>query len=400
MKNVLFVDDEPSILSGLRRSLRSMRKEWNIKMASSGAEALELMDSTSFDVVVSDVRMPEMNGAQFLARVRERQPSAIRVALSGQADVDLAAECVSVCQQFLSKPCETEQLIATIRRLCDLEGLVPVQRLQEILGGMTQLPTLPEIYRDLAAAVEEEGPDIGEISDIVQRDVGIATKILQIANSSFFGFSVDVVDTRQAVTALGIKLIRDLVVAFGVFQPTAVDWPPSFSMAKERERALRVARITNAIAQDEFGAGAEWFVAGLLHGVGRLALAANDRQTFEDIESLKSGELCDRDAELCVLGVGQAEIGAYLLGLWRIPNRIADAVALQDRPSTALDADGDLSLAGVLHVAVRMEKAISDGSEEIAFLDLDYLRSVQRDRSLAHWRSLAMDELELERSAL
>jgi len=69
MKNILFVDDEPVLLDGLRRSLRSMRNEWSITFAGSGEEALKVLEKAPFDVVVSDMRMPKMDGAQLLNEV-------------------------------------------------------------------------------------------------------------------------------------------------------------------------------------------------------------------------------------------------------------------------------------------------------------------------------------------
>ncbi|MDJ0855264.1 MAG: response regulator, partial [Desulfobacterales bacterium] len=85
-KRLLFVDDEPMVLKGLQRSLRSMRQEWEMTFAAGGREALDAMQAQPFDVVISDMRMPEMDGAQLLEVVKRDYPQVVRIILSGQLD--------------------------------------------------------------------------------------------------------------------------------------------------------------------------------------------------------------------------------------------------------------------------------------------------------------------------
>ena len=87
MTSVLFVDDEPRILNGLRKMLQSMRDEWHMEFAESGAEALERLAAHRFDVLVTDVRMPQMSGGDLLARVQESHPEVARIALCGSAAI-------------------------------------------------------------------------------------------------------------------------------------------------------------------------------------------------------------------------------------------------------------------------------------------------------------------------
>jgi YesN/AraC family two-component response regulator len=85
-KRILFVDDEPRVLQGIQRGLRGMRAEWETEFANSGAEALETMAQAPFDVVITDMRMPGMDGAQLLDLVKARFPRTVRIILSGQSD--------------------------------------------------------------------------------------------------------------------------------------------------------------------------------------------------------------------------------------------------------------------------------------------------------------------------
>src|ERR1700751_643330 len=105
-KRVLFVDDEAMVLSGLQRSLRPMRNEWEMAFVNSGAEALQLMEHEPFDIIVTDMRMPVMNGAQLLEEVKRRFPQCFRIILSGQADQETIMRAVDPTHQYLSKPCD------------------------------------------------------------------------------------------------------------------------------------------------------------------------------------------------------------------------------------------------------------------------------------------------------
>ena len=86
MTRILFVDDEINILQGLRRLLRPFAQNWAMDFASTGDEGLAKLAATPFDVVVSDMRMPGMDGAQFLEQVRHRHPETMRIILSGYSE--------------------------------------------------------------------------------------------------------------------------------------------------------------------------------------------------------------------------------------------------------------------------------------------------------------------------
>ncbi|MBV9849174.1 MAG: response regulator [Armatimonadetes bacterium] len=122
MIRVLFVDDESHILSGLQRMLRPLRHEWAMTFAEGGPAALDALAGAEFDVIVTDMRMPGMSGAQLLAEVRRRHPRVARIVLSGQSDREHLQQLAQTPHEYLSKPCDTELLKETVRRLCGLPG--------------------------------------------------------------------------------------------------------------------------------------------------------------------------------------------------------------------------------------------------------------------------------------
>lgn len=129
--SILLVDDEVAILDGLRRQLR---KRFTVHTVNGGAEALELMKSEPVSVVVSDMRMPQMNGATFLSHVRSRYPNVVRILLTGQADTQAAITAVNEGQiyRFLTKPCPPEVLLEEIGGAVELNRLVTAEK--ELLG--------------------------------------------------------------------------------------------------------------------------------------------------------------------------------------------------------------------------------------------------------------------------
>lgn len=142
-KSILFVDDEPNILSGLKRMFRSLRQEIDLYFAESGQEALDLMAEHPVDVIVSDMRMPGMDGATLLALVQERFPHAIRIMLTGQADEESILRTVGVVHQFITKPSDPETLGKVLERACALQDLMKNEQLKSLVSSLGKLPSVP-----------------------------------------------------------------------------------------------------------------------------------------------------------------------------------------------------------------------------------------------------------------
>jgi DNA-binding NtrC family response regulator len=116
--HILFVDDDPDVLDGLRDALRPRRREWQMTFATSGEAAIRLLEHTAVDIVVSDLRMPGMDGAKLLAKVAQMQPDAVRIVLSGQADPATIGRVTAVAHQILVKPSPIEEVTRVLERAC------------------------------------------------------------------------------------------------------------------------------------------------------------------------------------------------------------------------------------------------------------------------------------------
>ena len=118
-KRILFVDDEPAILAGLRNVFYRDRARWEMSFANGSDEALRLLAEQRYDVVISDMRMPGMDGATLLEQIKRNSPQTVRIMLSGSADKEEVDRATAAVDELLGKPCDTRTLRLTIERLMD-----------------------------------------------------------------------------------------------------------------------------------------------------------------------------------------------------------------------------------------------------------------------------------------
>ena len=186
-QRVLFVDDEPAILEALRGVLRPQRREWDMVFALGGPAGLQEIESSKFDVVVTDMRMPIIDGAALLTRVKELQPHAVRLVLSGQTDSQTALKSVFTAHQFLAKPCDAEKLRNVVKRCCDLNGVLAADELRSLCADVSVLPTAPTTYLAISKVLGDPSSSISDVARIVEREPILCAKVLQLVNSAFFG---------------------------------------------------------------------------------------------------------------------------------------------------------------------------------------------------------------------
>jgi DNA-binding NarL/FixJ family response regulator len=221
LKRILFVDDDPNVLTGLRNVLRTKRREWEMVFALGPEEALANLSKGSFDVVVSDMRMPRMDGATLLGKVKELQPWAVRMILSGQTELESAMKSVFVAHMFLSKPCDPALLQSVVDRACRLNSILRSDELRATAGKVQMLPTAPKTYVALNGALAVPTCSVATIVQIIERDVGLSAKLLQLVNSAFFGLPKRISSLTDTVTYLGFATIKNLALALETFSAAA-----------------------------------------------------------------------------------------------------------------------------------------------------------------------------------
>lgn len=393
MQRILFVDDEPKLLEGLRRSLRAMRNDWDMVFAGGGEEALNVLEQGAFDVVVSDMRMPGMDGATLLNEVQRRYPHIVRIVLSGHSDRQMILQSIGGTHQFLAKPCELDKLRATIQRACALRELLSGDSIRRVVAGMRTVPSLPALYTKIQMEVQSATSSLKTISDIIAQDMGMTAKILQLANSAYFGLRANVSSVGQAVNFLGLDTIQALVLTTQVFSQFTTTRGSRFDLDRLWEASLATGALARAIARSEQCAKVEIeqsYTAGLLHDVGILVLAANVPDRYDAVLRKASTEGTQVwEAELSEFGTTHAEVGAYLLGLWGLNDAIVEAVAYHHRPAAVLgEAVTPLTAVHVANVLYQHEVGRAS-SPPRSLLDTGYLEKLHLTGRLPAWQELA-----------
>jgi len=397
VKRVLFVDDEVNVLQGLRRMLRSIRTDWEMVFVETAEAALAAFaEGPAFDVIVSDIQMPGMNGVDLLKRVMETYPDTIRFALSGHADARTMIAASTITHQFLTKPFDPQLLHDLLVRAFALREHLANTQLKKTLLELGGLPSLPVIYQQIMAEMQSPDPSVAKVAEIVSRDVAISAKVLQVVNSAYIGLRNRVVSVAQAASLLGMDNLRNLVLMAEVFSPLqektasrTVDmealWNHSLTVG---EYAMRIAHFE----VEDHVIVYECFTAGLLHDIGLLILATKMPEALDKaFVRARHGRALLSDAEREYIGVTHAEAGGFLLELWGLPDPIVEGVLYHLSPSarpevfySTVRQDSFTAL-----TAVHAANFICDN--EVfgqAAVDADYLNRLELTTHLDTWWNL------------
>ena len=377
--SILFLDDDPPILNGLRMRLHRFDRRWEMRFADCGEDALAELERWEADIVVSDVRMPGMDGVEFLRTVSERWPHTIRIALSGFAGVEQVAKLVPYAHQYLNKPCESPHLENLIERCLALPALLPDKRLRALAGAVRTLPVTVAAHTELQAALSRDNPKLHAVADIIARDTGLSAKVLQLANSAFFRLARRITSVEKAVGHLGLVVMRSLMSSTEVFWRGAEHENAALRLDELQRHACLTAAATGALASGTPQAEDAW-AAGLLHDVGYWILARERQPDLLRCLELAAAEgLPLHEAESRLIGGSHAQLGAYLLGLWGLPPEVVEAVAYHHEPqlnrTTQFGALGALTVAQSLCQAGDAE-IFHGRTVPVSQVDAGYLRRV------------------------
>jgi HD-like signal output (HDOD) protein len=397
--NVLFVDDDPLILQGLQRMLRPVRNEWSMFFVESGSKALELMATTPVQVVVSDMRMPGMNGAQLLSEIKSRYPKTVRLILSGHADRELILQCVGTAHQFLPKPCEPDAIRCAISRATALDGSVKSEQIKNLVVQMDKIPSIPSIFAEIVEKLRDDQASIDEISALVSKDLAITAKLLKLVNSAFFGLNRSISSPSEAVAYLGLDTIKALVLAVNAFATFEGAKIPGICLESLWSHSMAVAATARRIIESENVPrlfGDEGFLAGMLHDIGKLVLASNLPAEYESaLKHSQTERVPLYQSEEQAFGANHADIGGYVLSLWGLPARVVEAITFHHDPeASAVTGLNPLLAVHVANYAVKQKNASSQANalSQPAELRTAFLATLSLDQKITEWTSLAIDQ--------
>ncbi len=383
MHRILFVDDEPMILTGLRRMLRSQRHEWDMEFAVGGVDALESLRTGPFDVVVSDARMPGMEGSELLEEVRRVYPDTVRMILSGQCSRDSVLQCVGVAHQFLSKPCDAESLKDAIQRVCIHRDYVVDHTARATISQIASLPSRGDIFATFMDLVSGESSSLRCLTETIGSDVALSMKVIQLVSSGFFGSPQRVVDVHQAVELLGVETIRVLASLAGVFRPRLSVELDEALLRNVNEHSLAVAEAAKRIAEsatDNRKVIAQAHVAGMFHEVGPLIWTSA-------VSPCRATDGSDECRTYHSSGFCASRAGAYLAALWGLPAEVVRTVASLRNPGESDDTTfTSLTAVHVAHACLDPQR--NQPGSGIGELNVDYLKRINCAERLNQWREM------------
>jgi HD-like signal output (HDOD) protein len=401
-KRILFVDDEPQVLDSLRATLHNREMQWRPRFVESGARALAELEHEPVDALITDMRMPGMDGAELLRIVSARWPETIRIVLSGHSELQQIKSLVPIAHQYFAKPCDPIALENCIERCLQLQSLLQRPELRALVGRVRKLPAIPRTYAMLRSLITNDDVEISDVATIIATDSAIAAKVLQLVNSSFFGLSRRMTSIQQAVTFLGFTAICNVVLSAEVFS----QWNNAGSRSGLDVDRLQLHARTVAAAGHALTVKTpmvdDVVLAGLLHDIGYWILAQecpNELAECIDVAASRGIELVD--AEIEVIGASHASIGAYLLGIWGLPYPVVEAVAHHHAPRVVKQTEFDVlaatavahSLTGLGDVSAFKEALVPD-----AKVGANYLMAVRAPFSWSEAARRVAESLNSEES--
>lgn len=392
MSRVLFVSGDPAT-AALHEALRLGAGRWQVSFVSGRAQALAAMTEGVYEVVIADLAPDPSECVELMAHVRREQPETARIVLSQAVEPALLARALEVAHQCVPKPLEPVQLWKVVERTCCLHGLMNNRVIRSLLGGLDRLPSVPRSYVALTQAMARPEVSLGEIAAIVERDTAMATKVLQLVNSAFFGRPRRISSIPVTVSLLGLERLKALALSTHVFGMLSDADSKRYGVEKLQERSLLTAQLARRFLAAS-GRAEEGFTVGLLEDVGRLLLAACLKERYRDVVE----EAWERQTRIDVVererfNVSHAVVGACLLSVWGLPVTIIEAVAFHHSPSGVLH--DETALVDAVHVADALADPIMAGrtpSRRDLVLDPILVARDGMEERIDAWCRIAIDE--------
>ncbi len=330
---LLLVDDETKILIAFQQIFVPLGHR--VLTAESGERGLQILAEEPVDLVISDMRMPGMNGHQFLKQVRSLYPTTMRAVLSVFSEGKDVMECLcdGSARMYILKPWENARLVGEIEKLLQLGEMFSRRQLLEVFNNLKDLPTMPEVYGRLCAMIEKDA-GLEEIARTVEQDQTVTAKILQVANSVYYNMSTGSV--RQAILYMGFTNLKTIVLGLSVMKQLDGLHGGFFSKEVLWDHADRVNRLAHIVFERCLGRKMKEneATAGLLHDIGRMLLIKDYSQPYSGVyrSVFQNKNSTFRDTERSLMGISHDEVGGFLLHWWGLPHPIVEASMFHHDP--------------------------------------------------------------------
>lgn len=365
--NILLVDDEIQILNSLKRLF--LFKGYNIFTANNGEEALTILQKENINLIITDIKMPGINGFELLTKVKEISPLTIRIVLSGYADEAtlLKIQQNNLAKLYILKPWNNNELLSSVKQIFNIKGILEQKNLLKVIDEIKILPSPGDIYKKFELLIENDA-DMDEFAELIESDPALAAKILQVVNSAFYGIRTGSV--KMAITYLGILNVKNIVLSVSLYKKQN-NILSNKILNEDINLLWRHSTTTNKILNYLYikllnkRIPSICDMAGLLHDIGKLVLINNFSDEYlkatKDLRENK--DIYNYFENLEFMGISHEEIGAYFLNWWELPQPIVESALFHHNPMDEKIVDKELVL--MLHIADVFSWNIIDNNNRI-----------------------------------
>ena len=346
--NIIFVDDDPMLLSSTRRRLTLVARDWDLHFADSGAVALEICKGFVPSAVVTDMRMPGMDGAVLLKEIQRLFPESIRIIFSGQTDQDALIQAHSVAHSILAKPCDADQIYQALQLSLEIQSRLGDPEIRRFVTSGRAIPVSTSSIFDILSLLREPDVSPKKIGESVRNDLGLYAYILKIINSSHFGMRSPVCDIDQAILLLGASQLRTIVCGLKLAHALSPTLDKNLCTEVLETGILRAQKVLQLV--QKYGKpkafSDECYIASLFQDFGKLVLSVSAGSRYlQTIEHSRHQLSSLVDFERETFRCTHAEVGAYLLSLWSFPSSVIRSIcrhedvqsSVKEEPETVED---------------------------------------------------------------
>lgn len=330
LPSILFVDDEEAILSAIRSLLR--KEDFQQYFYSSPKAALEFLSENHVDLIVTDLRMKEMSGEQFLRHAESKAPKAIKMILSAYEEKSLVLDLLSkgFAHFYLLKPWEDGEFVYILKKFTELHNELEESNLIDYLRSLSDLPNPSTFNAELLDMFSEE-MSINQIAQFIEKYPFVVTKLIQIANSVSFGAYRAITSVRDAIVLMGIEPLKELLLSLGILHKfdSMLGTEHVKLMNDIWDRSLKrgvYGKKISLLWDKPFNKGIV-FISSLVADVGFFVWLYSEPEKYREfIRQIKTDERTLQEVEEEYFKYPHHKLGATLLQLWNFPFEVVNLV--------------------------------------------------------------------------
>jgi len=337
-------------------------------------------------VVVTDMKMPQMTGAQLLFEVKRRYPTMMRIVLSGYYEQEGVYRSVGPAHAYLMKPCTGESMIIAIERAIKLGAMLTSQSLNNFVASLSHPPKPPAIDFAIAHELESQNANTESIIGILESAGVTGALVSEFLASSFRESGKKAVDLRS----VGLDQIRALILRDALFEQYADSLNNIDVLRKWNRNIARCAEAVMASETSDNNILSETFCAGILSAIGITIMAGNHPEKYAAVQKVvEETGLALAQAETEAFGIAHGVLGAHYLHQWGFVNSVVEACAYHHVPVERIGTI--LSTTTIIHVAEALqtdEHGLRFDGDPEKRIDQDYLQAIGVDKRLAEWQEI------------